>query len=171
MAKLYHYTKATTLIEHILPNMQLRSGYLNDMNDPREKQPFAFGGKNIPLKEIFKGYYSDETHIDCLYRLGKDIKDRIQLFCFCGEKQQGWNNEMMWAHYANKHKGVCIELDEELLLNEIKASKLNYKLEGIDYSEKASKFIYWQDNMSLEENILHFINAQYRDLAFKKSKC
>ncbi|MCU0351179.1 MAG: hypothetical protein MUF43_10185 [Flavobacterium sp.] len=86
MAKLYHYTKASTLIENILPKMQLRSGYLNDMNDPREKEPYVFGGKNIPLKEIYKGFYNDDTHIECLYRLGKDIKDRIQLFCFLWRK-------------------------------------------------------------------------------------
>ncbi|MCU0351180.1 MAG: DUF2971 domain-containing protein [Flavobacterium sp.] len=78
---------------------------------------------------------------------------------------------MMWSHYADKHKGVCIELDEEMLVNVVKATAVNFKLEAINYSEKAKKSIYWQDDMGIEENILYFINAQYRDLAFKKSAC
>jgi hypothetical protein len=88
-------------------------------NDPREKEAFAFGGTNVPYDEIYKGHYNDDTHIDCMYKFGEEIKGRIQVICFSGASEGGWDNEMMWAHYADKHKGVCIEIDEDSLIKNI----------------------------------------------------
>lgn len=169
MTKLYHYTKTSILIEHILPKMKLRLGYLSSMNDPREKEEGTFGGTNVPYSEIYNGYYCHDTHIDCKHMLAKNIKDRIQVICFCGATGEGWKNEMMWVHYADTHKGVCIEIDQEVLVQNICSCKLNHKLENMNYSEETRRHIHWDSTKDIEENITYYINNNYQDLAYKKS--
>ncbi len=72
MIKIYHYTKLSTAIEFILPKMQLRTNSLHKMNDPKENQPWAFGGRNIDYGGCYPETYSPETHIDI--NLNSDMK-------------------------------------------------------------------------------------------------
>jgi len=90
------------------------------MNDPRESLDWSFGSVNFPYEEIFKGYYSDKNHIDCQFKYGNKIKDGYQVLCFTGAEKEGWNNEMMWAHYGGLHSGVCLEFDEDMLVENLK---------------------------------------------------
>lgn len=55
-----------------------------------------------------------------LYKKAVDIKDKIYIptlrkflskltvSCF---SVSGWNNQLMWSHYANSYAGICIEYD------------------------------------------------------------
>lgn len=171
MKKIYHYTKASTLIEHILPNMTLRSNYLSEMNDPREMEAFVFGGTNVPYSKMYAGHYNKDTQIDCMYKLGDEIKGRIQVICFSGANEDGWNNEMMWAHYGDKHKGICIEIDQDVIIHNMKTSNQNFKIDNVDYAEEADTWLNWDNNHTIDENITYFISNKYKDLAFKKSNC
>lgn len=51
------------------------------MNDPRKSRKWSFGGTNVPYELPFPDYYSTETQIDCQYKLGQMIKDRVQILC------------------------------------------------------------------------------------------
>lgn len=73
MGLIYHYTKFETFMSYILSTGLLRTSSLRQMNDPRESLDWSFGGINVPYEEIFKRYYSDETHIDCQYKFGEMI--------------------------------------------------------------------------------------------------
>ncbi|MES2761996.1 MAG: hypothetical protein V4677_07315 [Bacteroidota bacterium] len=42
------------------------------MNDPKENQPWAFGGRNIDYGGCYPETYSPETHIDI--NLNSDMK-------------------------------------------------------------------------------------------------
>jgi len=53
-------------------------------------------------------------------KYGNKIKDGYQVLCFTGAKKEGWNNEMMWAHYGGLHSGVCLEFDEDILMENLK---------------------------------------------------
>lgn len=138
---IYHYTKLTTLIEYILPTKTLKSNNFSNMNDPRESTPWTMGSINLPLEKLFPEYYSDKTHIDCQYKFGKMIKERFQIICFSGAQQKGWNNEMMWAHYADNQKGVCLEFDENLLMIETKKKfpDVDILLKEVNYVTKKKK--------------------------------
>ncbi|MBR3818102.1 MAG: DUF2971 domain-containing protein [Clostridia bacterium] len=63
-----------------------------------------------------------DTHLDALLDTAKEIqKDKyfpllqhflstITISCF---SVSGWNNQLMWSHYANSYKGICVEYDLE----------------------------------------------------------
>lgn len=99
MSKIYHYTKLSTTIQYILPEMQLRASSLNQLNDPKENQAWSFSGANVRLNEIYPSTYSDKNHFEHVYKLGGEIKKSIQVLCFVhSELTKGFDNEMMWAH-------------------------------------------------------------------------
>src|SRR5690606_10591423 len=110
------YTRFETFMSYIWPSGCIRTNFLRDMNDPRESLEWSFGSTHLPYEEIFKGDHSHQAHFDRIYRLGSMIKDRYQVLCFSGARSEGWNNEMMWAHYGGLHSGVCLEFDEDMLI-------------------------------------------------------
>ena len=38
----------------------------------------------------------------------KDFLSKLTVSCF---SSSGWNNQLMWAHYANSYSGICVEYD------------------------------------------------------------
>lgn len=143
------------------------------MNDPRESLDWGFGDINLPYEYIYKGYYSDKTHIDCQYRYGDMIKDKYQILCFSGANMSGWNNEMMWAHYGGLHSGVRLEFDERVLLENLQNSYsgVDFHLENIDYSNnKKDPWIYWDRQKSEEGNMEDILKYLVKDMTLSKSK-
>lgn len=160
-------------MSYILPTGALRTNSFRYMNDPRESLDWAFGGMNVPYEDIFKGYYSDKTHIECQYKYGNMIKDNYQVVCFSGANSEGWNNEMMWAHYGGLHSGVCLEFDEKILLENLKSSypDINYHLQNIDYSNnQEDPWIYWDRQKSMEDNMRDTLHFLLKDMTLSKSK-
>lgn len=157
----------------IWPSGCIRTNSMRDMNDPREFLDWSFGGTNIPYEEIFKRYYSYETHFDCQFKLGQMIKDRYEVLCFSGAKEAGWNNEMMWAHYGGLHLGVCLEFDEVILLKNlsVKYPDVDYCLNNIDYSSPLKEsWINWQPVKSIEENLSEISVRLVKGTALAKSR-
>jgi hypothetical protein len=171
---IYHYTSLDTFLKYIMPSKTLRSNSLGNMNDPRESHEWAFGSINLPLEELFPGYYSDKTHIDCQFKFGQMVKDRFQVICFSGAKQKGWDNEMMWAHYGDRHKGICLEFDEEKLSQAIKSSfpDAKFQLRDVNYEQKRKKkpWINWDGRIPQEDNFTNFLEVLSRDVIFSKSQ-
>lgn len=173
MSKIYHFTKLSTAIEYILPNMSLRTNFLNKMNGPKENQKWSFGGINIPNETLYSDLVSeigsDAAHFESIYRLGEEIKSRVQAICFVySDEYNGYENEMMWAQYAENHKGICIEIDIELFIKE--NNHLNiFKFQNINYKPKKSEWIYWNKNMSKDENIYQYIERNFENLFLSKS--
>jgi hypothetical protein len=171
MSKIYHYTKLSTAIEFILPSMTLRTNYLNKMNGPKENQQWSFGGINIPYETMYTDldYKSDNAHFDCMNRLGDEIKSKIQAICFVNTDQHdGYKNEMMWAQYAENHKGICLEIDTELFIKENDHIDI-FKFQNINYRPKKNKWVFWNSEMTKEENIEQHIKCDYEALFLSKS--
>ena len=161
-------------MSYILPTGLLRTCSLRQMNDPRESLDWSFGSINFPYEEVFKGYYSDQTHIKCQYKYGNMIKDGYQVLCFTGAKREGWNNEMMWAHYGGLHSGICLEFDEDILVGSLKNSypDMGFLLENIEYSNrKNSSFLHWQEDKNRDENYKYIIKCLVKDMTLLKSDC
>lgn len=140
MPKIYHYTKLSTALEFILPSMTLRTNFLNKMNGPKENQRWTFGGINVPYETMYADLVyeadSDKAHFDSMFRFGEEIKSKIQAICFVYTgKYQGCENEMMWAQYAENHKGICLEIDTELFIEENKHIDI-FKFQDINYKPK-----------------------------------
>ena len=44
----------------------------------------------------------------------KEFLSKITISCFSAS---GWNNQLMWAHYANSYSGICLEYDFSKISN------------------------------------------------------
>jgi hypothetical protein len=117
----YHYTRADTFAEKILPSMTLRMGSFQDLNDPREAKtwPFKFYSRSPAGNDLFSPalfdeatkYVTQRTLVLCCSRddpsVNKDNDDR--------PIRSGYGHPSMWAHYADRHRGLCLVLDHKLL--------------------------------------------------------
>lgn len=173
MPKIYHYTKLSTAIEFILPAMSLRTNFLSKMNGPKENQKWSFGGINVPYESLYNDLVSpknsDSAHFESMYRLGEEVKSKIQAACFVySDLYKGYQNEMMWAQYAENHKGVCLEIDTELFVDE--NSHIDFfKFQDINYNPKKDEWFHWDKNSSKDENIDQFIRQNVDNLFLSKS--
>ena len=113
--KLYHYCSLQTAIEHILPKKQLLINPLGKSNDPRENESYNF---------VYHNYIENENLNP--WRLNDELSNLIRTdcknTCFSSDKNEmkGFEFSRLWALYADNHKGICLEIDEnEFLLEEV----------------------------------------------------
>ena len=90
--KLYHFTKFDNCIKIISENKLLLSSFKN-ANDYKELSKKEFEGDKKILDYKYFSTCSDEDRITKL-------------------SLQSFSNAMMWYFYGDKHKGVCIEFDQ-----------------------------------------------------------
>jgi len=173
MPKIYHYTKLSTAIEFILPAMTLRTNFLDKMNGPKENQKWTFGGVNVPYETLYSelNYETDsnKAHFDSMYKFGEDVKSKIQATCFVySDIYEGYENEMMWAQYSDNHRGVCLEIDTDLFLEE--NSQLDiFKFQNVNYQPKKNEWVHWNRNLSKDDNIEQYIKRNFQNLLLSKS--
>jgi hypothetical protein len=118
---LYHYTKAITLIDKILPSMSIQMGVYKDLNDPREAKtwPFIFYSRDVETNDRFKTELFEEvssylTNTTLIFSCTKDDPSVID-GDHDREIRSGYGHPRMWAQYGDKHKGVCLVLNHEAL--------------------------------------------------------
>jgi hypothetical protein len=77
---------------------RLKIARIMELNDP-----FEFLGVEL----------SDKIRRDALRRTKSELAKRFGLLCFT----KNWHNPVLWGHYANKHRGLCLgfDLPEQLL--------------------------------------------------------
>lgn len=127
---IYHYTCREIAIE-ILKSGRLKFGQLENTKDPYEtmmKTVWVFshsdGFQNITsdfanaLEDIKKDIY-----VLCFSIDRRDLKPDNRFYDDDGEIQirMGPTIPSVWAHYTDKHKGVCLMFDKIKLVQSIKA--------------------------------------------------
>jgi len=139
------------------------------MNGPKENQQWSFGGINIDYEGIYPDTYTQESHYSHQLKLGEEIKSKIQALCFIhSEMCDGFENEMMWAQYAENHYSACLEFDEELLVEENDHLDF-FQFENMNYDLQENIFPYWNLSLSKEENIDIIIKRYYKLLFLSNS--
>lgn len=156
--ELFHYTKFERFKE-IIETMTLRSSPLYRMNDLNEASVrFLDWTKDFPL----------------MYDADKYIKQDCSVLCFTRNFmdgsvcQSGGNHPALWAHYAENSKGVCVVLNEKVLMEKNKEllSKYFHKLEEVKYCHNCSP-----DDSIMEKaysSVSEFVQDNYKELFFKK---
>jgi hypothetical protein len=119
---LYHYTKTSTAIDHILKDRRLRLGRYAAMDDPAESKAWEFervGSTNAVLKEFEKE--------DLSSWISNELQTRTRVICFCMDSPdltgdhirdislRGFCKPRMWTQYCGSHSGVCLVLDRHKL--------------------------------------------------------
>ncbi|MBE6263658.1 MAG: DUF2971 domain-containing protein [Prevotella sp.] len=111
MQRLYHYTSFNSFVR-IWLTKTLKFGEIPNMND-------MFEHNNSAQSNLL-----NVNHLDLFHKERRKYK-QISLTMDYDSFTQGCMSPMMWGVYADKAKGVCIELDYNKLQKHIKDSMLH----------------------------------------------
>jgi Protein of unknown function (DUF2971) len=85
-----------------LSQRRLKQSRVKDLNDPFELTPYKL--TNLVIRKTF-------------HQTREDVDKEKGLLCFSAD----WKNPVIWAHYGDKHKGLCLGFD----IPEIKGDPAN----------------------------------------------
>lgn len=92
---------------------ELYAARFDDLNDPFEAMTTqSFGDAINFLKEVGLDKYGPLQEI---FQKITSFRDRAGVYSLAKSDSGVPDNELMWAHYANAHKGFCIEYDVEAI--------------------------------------------------------
>ena len=89
--RVYHYLEAKWALDDIR-RRRLKLSKIDDMNDPYE-------WRGVRL--------DDKVSRSALAGTGEYLKATNGVVCF----SLSWNNILMWSHYGDRHKGICLGFD------------------------------------------------------------
>ena len=135
--KLYYYLPTQWALEN-LKHRRLKISRLDELNDPFELVAANRASKS--QREIWNSWRKAQI-------------EKWGLICF----SKTWKNPVMWSHYSDKHKGICLgfEVSKDLVLNvTYTKNRLNMDLEKLKDQGKLNqnhmlkvfktKYIDWQ---------------------------
>lgn len=127
---LYHFLPESFSLK-VLRERRLKVSRLNDLNDP-----FEFLGVDLSDRQ-FRVQMTTTRNV---------LSSRNGLLCF----SESWSSPVMWAHYASRHRGICVGFE----VAEGVAEKVTYKPNRVPRPEVPdekfvqgllfSKFDHWQ---------------------------
>lgn len=109
--KLYHFIDEEYGLKN-LANRRIKASTFDSLNDPFELLPFNSGNKNFRV---------------AFNEMKRRVTQQFGILCF----SEGWHSPAQWAHYANNHKGICLELS----VSDDDVEKVDYVQERINVSE------------------------------------
>lgn len=111
----YHLTSEKYALQS-MRDFRLKLALLEDMNDPFELM--ALEARSLQDRSFFK-------------QLKADMHQSVGVLCF----SRSWRNPVLWSHYADKHRGICLGFDipdEHILKVDYRTTRLKAELEDRD---------------------------------------
>jgi len=144
---LFHYTKTSIVIEHILHAKKFKLSLLKDTNDPREYKFKIFNTAGISLDPTVTRELSNkaQTVIDRILRC------EYRVMSFCSNQKptlilsdgnsvedvhyysQGWDKSRMWSQYGENHRGICLVFSKEELKKTFDERQVQIKKHEANY--------------------------------------
>jgi hypothetical protein len=141
--RLYYLTKLDTA-KLILKERRMKLSLVDELNDPFELLGASIGGKLA--RRVFKGI------------LHRHWRKTLGMICL----SDTWQNPVMWAHYGDKHYGVCLGFDVQDDL----AKEVQYKPDRLKSMLDPTKPSVGLDVKKLEAVLL----TKYRDWAYERER-
>ena len=161
---IYKYLPFNMNTLNILINGNLYLASPDTLNDPFEGEFILEGVNTIPSNKFLKkeglpeSIKLEELQEIVKVKFKKYVHNQYGVSCFSKNK----NNLLMWSHYADSHKGLCIIFDKEKLINSL---KLNYTEVSIDEIKYSNSFPKIKANLSeLGSNFIRTENVFLRKL-------
>ena len=89
--RVYNFSREEYALEN-LKNNRIKVATIDDLNDPFELLAAQQSDKEI--RRVFHGFKGD-------------MHESFGLVCF----SEQWRSPVMWSHYADKHRGICLGFD------------------------------------------------------------
>jgi hypothetical protein len=163
---LFHYTRTSTALEHILFSKRLRLSLLKDTNDPSEYKFKLFNMSGWSLPDNAPGLSKDALPV-----IDRILRSECKVMCFSSNKRPelilkegtsvedqyscsaGWSKSRMWSQYGENHFGMCLVISRTALestLRGIQAARIDFRCRFVRY---AQDWIDWHA-MTLDGNRL-----------------
>ena len=132
----YHYTRAKTLAEKILPHHRLRFSRFRDVNDPREAKDWVLAFHSLSSNLDFD-WQTKQTEVNKLLKhtwcigcftsdvyeaLGTREREDRGEDIIAAMYERGHSHPRMWAQYGDSYKGACLVLDKARLDTAVKSA-------------------------------------------------
>lgn len=166
---IYHYTSADIFLEYIFPDRTLKLSPLEGTNDPNEFEPWVISGINSSDYHLYKEVL-DKTN---------EFKKRCAFVSFSTNGkagEPGFSNSQMWAHYGQRHRGVCLAMNCKQLINEIENAvpkEFNVVNDAVQYESPTNKQAFdlsAAESMGIAEYVQKYIQEHKKELFFWKDK-
>lgn len=89
--RVYHFLPAIHALDDIR-RKRIKISEIDQLNDPFEL--WCVSQEDRQLRFALRGYK-------------KEMAKRFGMICFC----KHWHNPLLWSHYADKHRGMCLGFD------------------------------------------------------------
>ncbi|WP_417683206.1 DUF2971 domain-containing protein [Pseudidiomarina aquimaris] len=183
-----HYT-TFEVAENIIKSKQIWLSGIDRVNDPRE-----YSDWNLVARLDQGGIYDHEVGEPIREELNK-LKKFCKISCFSEDSDSEFDksppqryvhlgcigrcyaNPVLWHHYADKHKGVCLVFDKQLLIDNLSnsAGTLPWRADSVEYARGkfardlfSTEFNYDFHQANDESYPERFINERSKDLFFRK---
>ena len=104
-------------IESAIKDNTLKWSLLTEVNDPFEAIPA--GWDKTAVKQCVPGCQDEDlARLDAIFD-AKDVKESISQITSLVSFSESPKNILMWAHYAEKFTGACLEFNTEIIQREI----------------------------------------------------
>lgn len=137
MGSLYKYRACGKYTEQIFKTGCLHYSYRTDFNDPydsmvcidKAREIYQEGAALTLDKQIKKLIIIFDN--DSLEQIYQDVLGKFEILCLSRNGRQ----LQMWSHYADNHKGLCLEFDDDILrqslgdLFDVKYNQEPYKVQ------------------------------------------
>jgi hypothetical protein len=103
-------------------------------------------------EDLLLFYKNNPSELEKWTEIGqKRFAERIKIACFCKEK----SNIIMWSHYANYHKGICLKFDSAKdyhFFHEEDWERKKFPIKKVKYPEKLKLLNFFKDNEKFFES-------------------
>lgn len=89
--RVYHFTKAMHALSSV-KDRRIKISTIHELNDPFEFACIDTG--EVSLRKTVRAYR-------------ENLGSRFGMLCF----SRSWRNPVLWAHYADRHRGICLGFD------------------------------------------------------------
>ncbi|EKL9831854.1 DUF2971 domain-containing protein [Vibrio alginolyticus] len=118
----YKFRELNKSTFEMLINNELWCAKPETLNDPFDTQ---IDRQN--LEELYQGVFSDQNEINHRINHLADIFSGVGICSF----SKRIDSPIMWSHYADEHKGICIEFD----LVQIREQNIDLTINDVDYQK------------------------------------
>ena len=135
-------------------NMNVHKG-----NIEREK----YYSRDLSIMHLIKRFvpqFKDKVdlEIDNVVRKIEDYRSEVLISCF----SKRYDSLLMWSHYGDKHKGVCIEIERPLFALDVKYSK-NRKFLNIEKITRIClAYLFLDKNVDMnDERLIKYVSEPF----------
>jgi hypothetical protein len=121
---------------------------------------------NNDLRNEIQSYYKSE--IDDADQLERAIESRYRSIGVCSFISNGFDNLVMWAHYAKNHKGYCIEFEYENPLTISTGKSFQKKILPVTYVQSLPEIALMQLLIDPNKMVKDIILTKHNNWSYEK---